>query len=220
MTTVAIVDDETLVRTGLELILDAAEDITVVGTASGDGALALVESTRPDVLLLDIRMPQIDGLTVLRQLNDLPVKPATAILTTFDLDEYVIEAMSLGAAGFLVKDMQPERLAQYVRALAAGGIVLEPRAVKALVPDQSELGKELDAEARRVSGLTERETTVLSLLAQGMVNAEIGRRLHLSAGTVKDHVSAVLLKLGVTNRVRAALAAQRAGLLDEPRAQS
>ncbi|MGH2898782.1 MAG: LuxR C-terminal-related transcriptional regulator, partial [Solirubrobacteraceae bacterium] len=135
-------------------------------------------------------------------------------LTTFDADEYIMTALRLGAAGFVLKDTEPEQLADYVRALAAGGVVLSPKASLTLMRSDRLLEPSLDAEAARVHDLTAREKEVLRLVATGLSNAEIGARLFLGAGTVKDHVSSILSKLGVTSRVQAALAAQRAGLLD------
>jgi DNA-binding NarL/FixJ family response regulator len=215
MIRVVIVDDEALVRTGFTMILSSTDDIRVVGTAAGVEALDVIKAEEPDVLLLDIRMPQLDGLTLLGLVTRLPHPPAIAMLTTFDADEYIMAALGAGASGFLLKDTEPEQLAQYVRALAAGAVVLSPRASRTLLDTHPGLGTALDAEAGRVSGLTERERQVLVLVAEGLSNAEIGARLYLGAGTVKDHVSAILAKLGVGSRVQAALAAQRAGLLTE-----
>jgi len=213
MIRVVIVDDEALVRGGFTLILNATPDIRVVASASGVDALEVIKAEKPDVLLLDIRMPQVDGLTLLNVLTAMPDRPAIAMLTTFDADEYVLTALNAGASGFLLKDTEPDQLAQYVRALAAGGVVLAPRASRRLLDTQP--GRlAVDAEAERVATLTGREQQVLALVAQGLSNAEIGGRLYLGAGTVKDHVSAILAKLGVAGRVQAALAAQRAGLLD------
>ncbi|TGY38659.1 response regulator transcription factor [Microbacterium laevaniformans] len=213
MIRVVIVDDEALVRSGFTLILNATPDIRVVASASGVDALEVIKAEKPDVLLLDIRMPQVDGLTLLNVLTAMPDRPAIAMLTTFDADEYVLTALNAGASGFLLKDTEPDQLAQYVRALAAGGVVLAPRASRRLLDTQP--GRlAVDAEAERVATLTGREQQVLALVAQGLSNAEIGGRLYLGAGTVKDHVSAILAKLGVAGRVQAALAAQRAGLLD------
>lgn len=213
MIRVVIVDDEALVRGGFTLILNATPDIRVVASASGVDALEVIKAEKPDVLLLDIRMPQVDGLTLLNVLTAMPDRPAIAMLTTFDADEYVLTALNAGASGFLLKDTEPDQLAQYVRALAAGGVVLAPRASRRLLDTQP--GRlAMDAEAERVATLTGREQQVLALVAQGLSNAEIGGRLYLGAGTVKDHVSAILAKLGVAGRVQAALAAQRAGLLD------
>ncbi|MGV9242433.1 response regulator [Streptomyces sp. NPDC003710] len=215
MIRVAVVDDEALVRSGFSLILNAADDIEVVATASGSEALAAVQEHRPDVVLLDIRMPDVDGLTLLRQLRALPDPPVVAMLTTFDTDEYVLTALHSGAAGFLLKDTEPDQLSQLVRTLAAGGVVMSPKASRTLL--HTYRGTEpapVDEEATRVELLTDRERNVLVLLAEGLSNAEIGARLHLGTGTVKDHVSAILTKLRVAGRVQAALLAQRAGLLD------
>ncbi|MEW2402512.1 response regulator transcription factor [Streptomyces sp. NPDC046862] len=211
-----VVDDEALVRSGFRLILNAADDIDVVATTTGAEAVDTVRRERPDVVLLDIRMPDVDGLTVLGQLRALPRPPVVAMLTTFDADEYVLTALRSGAAGFLLKDTEPEQLAQLVRTLAAGGVVMSPKASRAVWqshPGASAAGDE--EEVGRVGRLSEREREVLVLIAQGLSNAEIGSRIHLSAGTVKDHVSAILTKLRVGSRVQAALLAQRAGLLDD-----
>ncbi|NLU68670.1 response regulator transcription factor [Streptomyces sp. HNM0574] len=228
-----VVDDEALVRSGFELILNAADGIEVVATAAGSEAVPAVRRTGPDVVLLDIRMPDVDGLSVLREIRTLPEPPAVAMLTTFDTDEYILAALRSGAAGFLLKDTEPEQLAQLVRTLAAGGVVMSPKASLAILhshpagdPDEDvpgppstapEDGAVRDAAGHpgtaRVGTLTGRERDVLVLVAEGLSNVGIGARLHLSAGTVKDHVSAILAKLGVGSRVQAALLAQRAGLL-------
>ncbi|NEA98581.1 response regulator transcription factor [Streptomyces sp. SID13726] len=214
-----VVDDEALVRSGFKLILSAADDIEVVATTVGAEAVETVRLEAPDVVLLDIRMPDVDGLTVLRQLRALPEPPVVAMLTTFDADEYILTALRSGAAGFLLKDTEPDQLAQLVRTLAAGGVVMSPKASRAVW--QSHPGATVvdDEETIRVGRLTEREREVLVLIAEGLSNAEIGTRIHLSAGTVKDHVSAILTKLRVGSRVQAALLAQRAGLLDEGQRQ-
>ncbi|MBP5941546.1 response regulator transcription factor [Streptomyces sp. LBUM 1476] len=208
-----VVDDEALVRSGFRLILNAAEDIEVVATATGAEAVATVRRERPDVVLLDIRMPDVDGLTVLGQVRALPEPPVVAMLTTFDADEYVVTALKSGAAGFLLKDTEPDQLAQLVRTLAAGGVVMSPKASHAVWRGRPVSAAD-DEEAGRVGRLSEREREVLVLVAEGLSNAEVGARIHLSAGTVKDHVSAILTKLRVGSRVQAALLAQRAGLLD------
>ncbi|MFF3374879.1 response regulator [Streptomyces sp. NPDC002680] len=217
MIRVVVVDDEALVRSGFKLILSAADDIEVVATTAGAGAVETVRRERPDVVLLDIRMPDVDGLTVLREVRELPEPPVVAMLTTFDADEYILTALRSGAAGFLLKDTEPDQLAQLVRSLAAGGVVMSPKASRAVW--QSHPGgaaRAEDPEAARVGRLSEREREVLVLVAEGLSNADIGTRIHLSAGTVKDHVSAILTKLRVSSRVQAALLAQRAGLLDGP----
>ncbi|MCX4406625.1 response regulator [Streptomyces sp. NPDC059837] len=214
MIRVVVVDDEALVRSGFELILGAADDIEVVATTTGAEAVDAVRREGPDVVLLDIRMPDVDGLTVLRQLRALPDAPVVAMLTTFDADEYILTALRSGAAGFLLKDTEPDQLAQLVRTLRAGGVVMSPKASRAVWQSHPGATAADDEEAARVGRLTEREREVLVLIAEGLSNADIGSRVHLSAGTVKDHVSAILTKLRVNSRVRAALLAQRAGLLD------
>lgn len=219
MIRVVIVDDEALVRSGFELILGAAPDIEVAGTSSGGAAVALIGEQRPDVVLLDIRMPDVDGLTVLRELRALAEPPIVAMLTTFDTDEYIVTALRSGAAGFLLKDTEPDQLAQLIRTLAAGGVVMSPKAAATLLHRDNDLGRlaATDAEVARIDTLTARERDVLVLLAEGLSNGEIGQRIFLSVGTIKDHVSAILTKLGVGSRVQAALVAQRAGLLAGPR---
>lgn len=215
MIRVMVVDDEALVRSGFELILSAADDIEVVATTAGAEAVETVRREAPDVVLLDIRMPDVDGLTVLGRLRALAEPPVVAMLTTFDADEYILTALRSGAAGFLLKDTEPDQLAQLVRTLAAGGVVMSPKASRAVWqshPGAAVLG---DEDAARVGRLTDREREVLVLIAEGLSNADIGTRIHLSAGTVKDHVSAILTKLRVGGRVQAALLAQRAGLLDD-----
>ncbi|WP_425580330.1 response regulator [Streptomyces polychromogenes] len=195
------------------MILNASGGIEVVATAQGAQAVEVIRRERPDVVLLDIRMPDVDGLTVLRQIQELPAPPHVAMLTTFDTDEYVLTALRSGASGFLLKDTEPEQLAQLVRTLAAGGVVMSPKASRALLRGHPGAGAPQDADVARVGLLSERERDVLVLVASGLSNADIGTRLHLSAGTVKDHVSSILTKLRVTSRVQAALLAERAGLL-------
>lgn len=212
MIRVVVVDDEALIRSGFELILRAAGDIDVVATATGTDAVREIGLHRPDVVLLDIRMPDVDGLTILRQVRDMADPPVVAMLTTFDADEYIAAALRSGAAGFLLKDTDPEQLAQLVRTLASGGVVLSPKVTRAVVDGYLDAGAGSDA-ADRVARLTDRERAVLVLVSAGLSNADIGARVHLSVGTVKDHVSAILTKLRVGSRVQAALLAQRAGLL-------
>ncbi|MFD8496391.1 response regulator [Amycolatopsis sp. NPDC059657] len=212
MIRVVVVDDEALVRSGFQLILRAAGDIDVVATATGAQAVREIGVHKPDVVLLDIRMPDVDGLTILRQLRALPNPPVVAMLTTFDSDEYIATALRSGAAGFLLKDTEPEHLAQLVRTLASGGVVLSPKVTRSVVDGFLDSG----ADSKAVDGvaqLTDRERDVLVLIAEGLSNADIGARVHLSVGTIKDHVSAILTKLKVNSRVQAALLAQRAGLL-------
>jgi len=213
MVRVIVVDDEELVRSGFRLILQAAGDIEVVATVSGGEAVKEVGLHAPDVVLLDIRMPDVDGLTVLRQLRGLRTPPVVAMLTTFDSDEYIATALRSGAAGFILKDTAPEQLAQLVRTLAAGGVVLSPKVTRTVVDGYLDSGAGSPA-ATQVGRLSERERVVLVLIADGLSNTDISQRIHVSVGTVKDHVSAILTKLQVGSRVQAALVAQRAGLLE------
>lgn len=209
MISVVIVDDEALVRSGFELILAAATDIDVVASVDGNGAIEAISRTGPDVVLLDVRMPGRNGLEVLAELQALERPPAVAILTTFDSDEYIARALGSGASGFLVKDTDPEQLPVLVRTLAAGGIVLSPQVARTLV-DGFHSSNDRDA-SQLVAGLTNRERQVLDRLRGGSSNSEIGARLDLSRATIKDHVSAILAKLGVTTRLEAALLAERSG---------
>jgi DNA-binding NarL/FixJ family response regulator len=212
MVRVIVVDDEELVRSGFRLILAAAGDIEVVATVSGAQAVKEIGLHRPDVVLLDIRMPDVDGLTILRQVLGQQNPPAVAMLTTFDSDEYIATALRSGASGFILKDTAPDQLAQVVRTLAAGGVVLSPKVTRTVVDGYLGSGAGTAA-ASQVDQLSERERAVLVLIAEGLSNADIAGRVHLSVGTVKDHVSAILTKLRVGSRVQAALVAQRAGLL-------
>jgi len=216
MIRVVVVDDEALVRSGFQLILNLAPDIEVVATADGRQALEAIAQHRPDVLLLDIRMPDMDGLSILAELRSAPHRPIVAVLTTFDSDEYVASALRLGAAGFLLKDTDPEQLCHFVRTLYGGGVVLSPTVSSTVVGGY--LGGGADRSGQiLLAALSDREREVLRLMADGLSNTEIGARMYLSVGTVKDHVSAVLGKLNVENRVQASLLAQRAGLLDTDR---
>ncbi|MGW1023791.1 response regulator [Streptomyces sp. NPDC002577] len=216
MVRVVVVDDEALIRTGFQHILDAADDIEVVAAVAGGQAVRAVRETHPDVVLLDIRMPDVDGLTLLTDLRRLPEPPVVAMLTTFDMDEYVETALRSGASGFLLKDTDPEELPFLVRALAAGGTVLSSKVTRTVVDGYLGAGGQETA-ARGLDRLTDRERDVLVLIAEGLSNTDIATRMHLSTGTVKDHVSAILTKLEVGGRVQAALLAERAGFLKPPR---
>ncbi|MFD0304347.1 response regulator [Streptomyces sp. NPDC127119] len=218
MIRVLVVDDEALIRTGFEHILSAVDDIEVVGAVVGGQAVAAAGRLTPDVVLLDIRMPDVDGLSVLAQLRLLPAPPVVAMLTTFDMDEYVAAALRSGASGFLLKDTDPVQLPVLVRTLAQGGVVLSSSITRTVVNGYLASGPQ-QAALRRVTRLTGREKAVLILIAEGLPNAAIASQLHLSTGTVKDHVSALLSKLRVGSRVQAALLAERAGLLKPPGAQ-
>jgi len=206
---VVLADDEELVRHGLRSVLESGPDIRVVGSAA-DGAelLKVVEVTPCDVALVDVRMPGTDGLTALRRLVGAGGAPATAMLTTFDLDEYVKDALDAGAMGFLLKDASPGFLRRAVHDLAAGGAVLDPRIVARLLPRLRESAGGAAAE-RALRMLSQRERQVLDLIGDGASNGEIALRLDIAESTVKGYVSAVLAKLGAANRVQAALIAKR-----------
>ncbi|WP_030023460.1 response regulator [Streptomyces monomycini] len=213
MIRVLVVDDEALVRTGLRMILQPADDIEVVGEA-GDGreAITAVAAHRPDVVLMDVRMPGMDGLTALRELRRSPGGPRVIMLTTFDLDDYVHTALRNGASGFLLKDTSPRDLANAVRTVAEGSAMLTPKVTQRLIDTFAGLEPEGAAEARqRLSVLTEREDEVVRAVARGLSNAEVGRALIMSEGTVKAHVSRALAKLNLSNRVQMALLVRDAG---------
>jgi DNA-binding NarL/FixJ family response regulator len=213
---IVLVDDEQLVRSGLRMILESAGDIEVVGEAAdGGGAVELVRRHRPDVALMDIRMPAMDGLAATRALTALPDPPRVIMLTTFELDEYVHTALENGAVGFLLKDTPPRDLIQAVRTVAEGNAMLAPTVTRRLIAEfASRNSAKAVAARRRLDTLTGREREVVVALAQGLSNAEIGRRLFMSEATVKAHVSRVLAKLGQSNRVQAAILAHDAGLLE------
>ena len=216
MIRVLLVDDEQLVRSGLRMILQSSGDIEVVAEAA-DGAQAVeqVRLHRPDVVLMDIRMPTMDGLAATRQLTALPDPPKIIVLTTFELDEYVHTALQHGAVGFLLKDTPPRDLLQAVRTVAAGNAMLSPTVTKRLLAEFAARGTAQAVAARKqLEALTEREREVLVAVARGLSNAEIGKRLFMSEATVKAHVSRVLAKLGMSNRVQAAILAHDAGLLN------
>ncbi|WP_370441315.1 response regulator [Kineococcus halophytocola] len=191
------------------MILHSGADVRVVGACAGHEAVALIARERPDVVLLDVRMPVVDGLTVLAEVLRAPSPPAVAMLTTFDTDQQVAQALRAGACGFLLKDTDPAGLLQAVRTLAAGGVVLSPRAARTLLTDHPEAVGPPPEVVRRLASLTARERDVLGLLAQGLSNAAIGAELALGVGTVKDHVSSILGKLAVRSRMQAALLARQ-----------
>jgi DNA-binding NarL/FixJ family response regulator len=204
-----LADDEALLRRGLKVLLEADGRVEVVAEAGdGVGLLDVTRRFRPDVALVDVQMPGMDGLTALKELLTWPDPPALAVLTTFDLDDYVATALELGAQGFLLKDAEPEALVRAVLDLAAGGAVLDPRITARLLP---KLRATRLRENRQLDGLSARERQVLELLASGRPNSAIAASLGLSEATVKSYVSTVLTKLGVENRVQAALVAHRVG---------
>jgi len=215
--TVLLVDDEELVRFGLRTVLEASGDFEVVGEA-GNGAdgVAAARELRPDVVLIDIRMPVMDGLTATQRILALPDPPQVAVLTTFHLDEYVYAALAAGAAGFLLKDTPPRQIAAAVRAVADGTATLSPAVTATLIDSYVErkAAPRRAAALERVAQLSDREREVLRLLGTGEPNAELARRLFVSEATVKTYVSRLLTKLDLANRTQAAILAHEAGLLE------
>jgi DNA-binding NarL/FixJ family response regulator len=213
---VLIADDHALMRSGLRGMLDAEPDMEVVGEAE-DGASAVEQaiSLRPDVTIMDIRMPGVDGIEATRRLMAQGGgAPRILILTTFDLDEYVFEALRAGAGGFMLKDAPPGQLAEGVRTVAAGEALLAPAVTKRLVEKFVSRPPADQVERERFDELTERELEVLRAVTRGMSNAEIGEELFLSEATVKTHVTRVLSKLGVRDRVQAVVLAYESGLVE------
>jgi DNA-binding NarL/FixJ family response regulator len=212
---VAVVDDQTLVREGIRSLLALAEDIEVVGDADdGDAALALLDAVAVDVLLLDLRMPRRDGIATLEALAERDDAPPTLVLTTFDDDELVLRALRAGAQGYLLKDVTLEQLVGAIRTLADGGTLLQPALTDRLLRAVTSRAATLEG-FERPDPLTGREADVIGLVAAGYSNKEIADALHLAVGTVKNHVSNVLLKLGVRDRTRAVLRALELGLLED-----
>ncbi|WP_229810871.1 response regulator transcription factor [Streptosporangium pseudovulgare] len=215
---VLIADDDPLVRAGLVMMLGGAPDIRVVAEA-GDGAeaLRLVDRHAPDVVLMDIRMPSMDGLAATERLRARGGAPEVIVLTTFDADEHVLRALRAGAAGFLLKDTPPGEIVTAIRQVARGYPVLSPSVTRRLIDRVADPAPDLRrARAReRLAGLNDRERQVSVAVGQGRSNAEIGATLFLSVPTVKTHVSSVLAKLGLNNRVQIALLVHEAGLLDD-----
>jgi len=216
MIRVMFADDEDLVRASLRTMLSDVDGIEVVAEAA-DGAEAAeaARSRHPDVALLDIKMTtDDDGLQALRAIMALPHPPAAAMLTTFDIDDYVSRALSIGAKGFLLKDIRPASLVQAVRDLAQGGAVLDPGVAARMVRAHRDEQRAAEPARELLESLSEREREVVTLIARGLSNSEIGTTLFLSEATVKGYVSSVLTKIGAANRVQAALLAYRGGLLE------
>ncbi|GAA4985540.1 response regulator transcription factor [Kitasatospora paranensis] len=211
---VVVADDQALVRAGFRMILES-EDIEVVAEAE-DGAAAVhaVRRTRPDVVLMDVRMPEMDGLEATRRIITGEADcPRVIILTTFDLDRYVYAALAAGASGFLLKDVSPEHLTAAVRMVRAGDALLAPAITRRLVERFARPDAGASTAHRDLAALTPRELEVMSLLARGLSNAELAGRLHLSEATVKTHVARILAKLGLRDRAQAVIAAYETGLV-------
>ncbi len=216
---VVVVDDQELVRTGFRMILEAEDDIAVVGQGGdGDEAEALCRDLGADVVLMDVRMPRMNGIDATRAIRDADLATRVLVLTTFDLDEYVFDAVRAGASGFLLKDAPPEDLVQAVRIVAAGDALLAPRVTRRLI---EEFGRATPATATGTTGadderldrLTEREHEVLVLMARGLSNGEIAEQLIVGEATVKTHVGRVLMKLDVRDRVQAVVLAYELGVV-------
>ncbi|MFM9368713.1 response regulator [Streptomyces sp. Da 82-17] len=222
-TRVLIVDDEWMVRSMLRTIMESTADITVVGEASdGATAVSMAAALEPDVVLMDIRMPRSDGLTATAQLTRSARPPHVVVLTTFDLDEYVRTALRHGAVGFLLKDATADDMIAAVRSAARGDAMLSPRVTRRLLRQftEDEQGPGAEQQQRRararerLRALTEKEREVLIALGGGLSNTDIAAALHVSEATAKTHISRILTKLSLTNRVQAAILAHHAGLLD------
>ena len=214
---VVLADDQALLRAGLRALLDAEDDITVLGEAAdGHEALELVRTLVPDVVLMDIRMPGMDGLEATRVIAADPALEATrvVVLTTFDLDEYVFEAIRSGASGFLVKDTEPTELLRAVRAVAGGDALLSPRVTRRLIGEFASRSRPTAGRAaERLAALTEREREVVALVGEGLSNDEIADRLVVSPATAKTHVSRAMVKLHVRDRAHLVVLAYESGLV-------
>ncbi|MGW7098304.1 response regulator [Streptomyces sp. NPDC054838] len=212
---VLIVDDQMMVREGFSVLLNAMEGIEVVGEAvDGRQAIAQVSALRPDVVLMDIRMPEMNGLEATRRIVAADTSAKVLVLTTFDLDEYVYQALRAGASGFLLKDASARQLAEGVRVVAGGEALLAPSVTKRLISEFSKLAEAPKlADPGGVAQLTERETEVLVLIAQGLANVEIADRLVVAESTIKTHVSRILVKLGLRDRTQAAVFAYETRLV-------
>jgi len=212
---VLVADDDALVRAGLNMILASAADIEVVAEAA-DGAQALdaVFAHRPDVVLMDIRMPDVDGITATTRIRALPNPPSVIVLTTFHLDDYVLSALRAGAGGFLLKDTPPRQILEAIRSVAAGEAMLSPAVTRTLLEHLSadQAGSRRSQAQAALQTLTDRERDVALQVGRGLSNAEIGTRLHLSEATIKGHVSRIMTKLDATNRVQVAIEVHDAGL--------
>jgi DNA-binding NarL/FixJ family response regulator len=211
---VVVADDQELVRSGFGMIVDAQPDLEVVGEAAdGEEAVAIARDQRADVVLMDVRMPRLDGIEATRRLAgpDVPDPVKVVILTTFDLDEYVFEALRAGASGFLLKDVRRDDLVHAIRVVARGEALLAPSVTRRLIEDFTR--RPVPSAHTRLTALTPREQEVLELIGRGCNNAEIGESLYVGEATVKTHVGRVLMKLGLRDRVQAVIYAYEAGLV-------
>src|SRR5215470_1541191 len=210
---VLMVDDDALVRAGLTMMLDGANGITVVGEAAdGDEVPAAVDAHHPDVVLMDLRMPRVDGIVATRRLRARPNPPDVIVLTTFDTDDNVVRALRAGASGFLLKDTPPERIVAAVRAVAAGEPILSPGITRRLMDRVAAEAGTYERARAALAALSPRESDVVLAVARGRTNAEIAGELLMSTATVKAHITHILTKLDLTNRTQIALLAHDAGL--------
>jgi DNA-binding NarL/FixJ family response regulator len=217
---VLIADDQELVRSGFQMIIDARTDLEVVAVAGdGEQAVRLATQSQPDVVLMDVRMPHVDGIEATRRLTSAEHPPKVIILTTFDLDEPLYAALRAGASGFLLKDVRPSDLADAIRVVAGGEALLAPTVTRRLLDRFVDVLPDKPVRPTRLADLTDRELEVLGLVARAASNAEIATRLVVTEATVKTHVSAVLRKLGVRDRVQAVVLAYDLGLV-KPRHSS
>jgi DNA-binding NarL/FixJ family response regulator len=213
---VLLADDQTLVRAGFRVLLERGDDIEVIGEVSnGAEAVDAARSARPDVVLMDIRMPVLDGLEATRRIvaDELLAGVHVVVLTTFELDEYVFEALRAGASGFLLKDIEPDDLRQAVRVVAAGDALLSPSITRRLITEFASRPARPASDPQRLAALTDREREVLALVGGGLSNEEIGRRLFMSPATAKTHVSRAMAKLGARDRAQLVVAAYEGGLV-------
>ena len=211
---VVVADDQGMVRSGFSTLLNAQPDIEVIGEAvNGQEAVAAASELRPDVILMDVRMPVMDGLQATRRITATDDPPRILILTTFDLDDYVFEALRAGASGFLLKDASAGELAAAVRVVAVGDGLLAPAVTRRLIAEFARMGGPRLPSPRKLKELTDRETEVLALVARGMTNAEIAGQLVVAEQTVKTHVSRVLTKLRLHDRAQAVVFAYESGLV-------
>jgi DNA-binding NarL/FixJ family response regulator len=211
---VVVADDQGMVRSGFSTLLNAQPDIEVIGEAvNGEDAIARAAELRPDVILMDVRMPVLDGLQATRRIAASDDPPRILILTTFDLDDYVYEALRAGASGFLLKDASAGELAEAVRVVAAGDGLLAPGVTRRLIAEFARMGAPRSPARKHIKDLTDRETEVLALVARGMANGEIASYLVVAEQTVKTHVSRVLTKLGLRDRAQAVVFAYESGLV-------
>ena len=214
MIRVMLVDDQAMVRTGFRMILEAESDLTVVGEAAdGIEAVEIIERARPDVVLMDVRMPRMDGIEACARICATSTSARVMILTTFDLNDYVHAALRAGASGFLLKDAPPEQLVDAIRVIAAGDALLAPSVTQVLIDEIARRPAGQPNAFPGIAELTEREIDVIRLMAKGQSNGEIATSLYLGEATIKTHVGRILAKLGARDRVQAVVAAYESGLV-------